>query len=427
MKIQSIRGMNDIALEESYLWRYIESHARQVFESYGFSEIRTPLLESTSLFKRGVGETTDIVEKEMYSFEDRGGDSLSLRPEGTASTVRAVVQHNWVRENPVLKQYYIGPMFRRERPQKGRYRQFFQLGVELFGVEGPMADVEVIHIQHQLFKRLGVEQFELQISSIGCDDCRPAYKDMLIEILTPLKQELCDNCQRRMDTNPLRVLDCKEKKCQAIAAELPSILDHLCGVCEPHFDKVRDGLVALGVPFKVNPKIVRGLDYYNRTAFEFVSLDDSLGTQATISGGGRYDKLVEQLGGNATPAVGFAAGIERLALILEPMKEKLQPRVDVFLIAPDQQGLEKCLPLTGALRSRGIRAEMDLQGKSFKAQLKRANKLKSRYALIVGESEIQNNLAILKNMDEGTQEEILLTKIDEKLKELFPKTSNYRF
>jgi histidyl-tRNA synthetase len=426
MKIQSIRGMNDVGLEDSALWRYIEGHAKRVFDSHGFVELRTPVLEATELFKRGVGESTDVVEKEMYTFEDRNGDSLSLRPEGTASVVRAIIQNSWIRDNPVLKLFYIGPMFRHERPQKGRYRQFYQIGAELFGPEGPTADVEIIAAQHMLFTNLGLENVELRLSSIGCDTCRPSYKKLLVELLTPHKADLCEDCNRRLDSNPLRVLDCKVEKCKAIASEMPAIVDHLCGVCKPHFDSVRDGLVALNIPFVVDPKIVRGLDYYNRTAFEFVCTSDKLGAQATISGGGRYDKLVEDLGGKATPAIGFAAGIERIALLLEEQKEKLKPIVDVFLVNPDQEGHTKCLQICNQLRARGVRAEMDLQAKSFKAQMKRANKLNSQYTLIIGKNEIDNNLVILKDMLEGTQEEILFTHLEEELKKRFPKTKNFK-
>lgn len=426
MKIQSIRGMNDIGIEESPLWRYIEAHAKKVFDSFGFVELRTPVLESTDLFKRGVGENTDVVEKEMYTFDDRNGDSLSLRPEGTASVVRAIIENSWIRDNPVLKLFYIGPMFRHERPQKGRYRQFYQLGAELFGVEGPMADVEIIAAQHMLFKNLGLEGVELRLSSIGCDVCRPPYKKLLIEKLSSRKDELCGDCQRRMDTNPLRVLDCKVEKCKEIASTLPHVVDHLCGDCRPHFDAVRDGLVALDIPFVVDPKIVRGLDYYNRTAFEFVCTSDKLGAQATISGGGRYDGLVDQLGGKATPAVGFAAGIERIALLLEEQKEKLKPLVDLFLVNPDESGKIKCMQICNDLRTRGVRAEMDIQGKSFKAQMKRANKVKARFVLILGQNELDNNLAILKDMNEGTQEEVMLTQLDDELKKRFPKTTNFQ-
>lgn len=427
MKIQSIRGMNDIGIEDSPLWRYIESHAKKVFDSFGFVELRTPVLEATALFKRGVGEDTDVVEKEMYTFEDRNGDSLSLRPEGTASVVRAVNQSSWLRENPVLKLFYIGPMFRHERPQKGRYRQFHQLGAELFGVEGPLADIEVIAAQHNLFKNLGLEGVELRLSSIGCNTCRPPYKALLIKELSSQKEDLCEDCNRRLDSNPLRVLDCKKEKCKAIAAKLPHVVDHLCGECRPHFDAVRDGLVALNIPFIVDPKIVRGLDYYNRTAFEFVCTSDKLGAQATISGGGRYDGLVEQLGGKPTSGVGFAAGIERICILLEEQKENLKPHVDLFLVNPDESGKIKCMQICNELRERGVRAEMDIQGKSFKAQMKRANKVRSRFVLIIGQNEIDNNLVILKDMNEGTQEEILLTQLDTELQTRFPRTTNFQF
>lgn len=426
MKIQSVRGMNDIGIEDSPLWRYIESHAKKVFDAYGFVELRTPVLESTALFKRGVGEATDIVEKEMYTFEDRNGESLSLRPEGTAATVRAVLENSWLRANPVLKLFYIAPMFRHERPQKGRYRQFYQLGVEMFGPAGARADIEVLALQYLLFNNLGLQDVELRLSSVGCETCRPEYKKMLVEILTPQKDHLCEDCQRRLETNPMRILDCKVEGCKKIAKNLPAMVDHLCEICEPHFNEVRDGLVALEIPFKVDPSIVRGLDYYNRTAFEFVCTSEKLGAQATISGGGRYDKLVEDLGGPATPAVGFAAGIERLTILLEEVKDKLKTYVDICFINADEAGKVKTLQLCQMLRSRGIRAEMDLDNKSFKAQMKRANKLEARYVMILGQSEIDNNVAILKKMETGEQEDILLTQIEQELKDRFPKSVNFK-
>lgn len=427
MKLQSIRGMNDIAGSESFLWRYIESKVRKVFESFGYQEIRTPILEPTELFKRGVGDSTDIVEKEMYSFEDRNGESLSLRPEGTASVVRALNQHSLTQDSPVQKLYYIGPMFRHERPQKGRYRQFYQFGAELFGVKEAMADIEILNIQYSLLQALGVSDVSLNLSSLGCSVCRPPYRELLIEAMTEVEGDLCEDCVRRKEKNPLRVFDCKVEKCKKIAKHLPKMLNHLCEDCEEHFNQVRDGLVALKIPFEVNENLVRGLDYYNRTAFEFIYSGDLLGAQATVSAGGRYDSLVSDLGGRDCPAVGFAAGIERLAFLLEDLKSKLEPAVDLYFVLPDREGVTRALQISNQLRSRGVRVEVDLQLKKMKHQMKRANKLRSRYVLILGSEEIKNNLAILKNMSDGTQEEILLTRLEESLLDRFKTTNNYKY
>jgi histidyl-tRNA synthetase len=427
MKIQSVRGMNDIAGEDSFLWRYIESKARKIFEAFGYHEIRTPYLESTSLFARGVGEGTDIVEKEMYTFQDRNGESLTLRPEGTASVVRASIEHNWFRDNPVQKFYYIGPMFRYERPQKGRYRQFYQLGAEQFGVEGFLGDVEIIQMQHQLLQSIGVEKVELHLSSLGCDVCRPAYREKLIKKLENLKSELPVEFHEKMYKNPLRIIDSKDEACIRITPQLPKMVDNLCQACSEHFNGIRDALVALNIHFKVNPNIVRGIDYYNRTVFEFIANDKAMGSQATVSGGGRYDGLVETLGGPKTPAVGFAAGIERLAMMLEDLKPKLQPLVDVYCVIPDKEGLNTSLQIADALRKRHVRVEVDLQMKAMKNQLKRASKLNAKYALIIGGQEIAHNFAILKNMQDQTQEEILLTRLEEDLLKRFKTSSNYKF
>lgn len=427
MKIQSVRGMNDIAGEDSFLWRYIESRARKIFESFGYQEIRTPIIESTALFSRGVGEGTDIVEKEMYTFQDRNGDSLTLRPEGTASVVRASIEHNWFRENPVQKFYYIGPMFRHERPQKGRYRQFYQIGVEQLGVEGFLGDVEVIQMQHQLLSSIGIETAELHLSSLGCNDCRPPYREALIKKLESLKDELPVEYHEKMYKNPLRIFDSKDDACMKITSKLPKMVNSLCETCNEHFNGVRDALVALKIPFKVNSNIVRGIDYYNRTVFEFIANDKAMGSQATVSGGGRYDGLVEMLDGPKTPAIGFAMGIERLAMLLEDLKPKLQPIVDLYCVIPDKAGLNHSLQIADALRKRHVRVEVDLQMKAMKNQLKRANKLNAKYALIIGEQEISNNFAILKNMQDQTQEEILLTRLEEDLLKRFKTSSNYKF
>lgn len=415
MKIQSIRGMNDIGESEIHLWHFVENKIRKLSEAYNFFEVRTPVLESTQLFKRSVGDTSDIVEKEMYTFTDRNGESLSLRPEGTASVARAVIEHNWAFETPGLKMYYLAPMFRHERPQKGRYRQFHQFGTELLGVEAPHADVEVIALAHALFQDLGIHGIELQISSVGCETCRPNYKKLLQDKLAPHKEKLCEDCQRRFDTNPMRVLDCKVKSCKEIAVELPGIVDHLCATCVTHFNGVRDGLIALQIPFRVNPKIVRGLDYYVRTAFEFINNDETLGAQSTVCGGGRYDRLIEQLGGKPTPAVGFGMGLERLTLLLETRKQELIPKVDLYCVVADEAARTRLQQVCFKLRSAGLRVEMDLQPKSMKSQLKRANKLQARYSLILGSQELEKQMALLKDMSQETQIEVPMDTIEKEI------------
>ena len=410
--------MNDIGGQDSYVWRHIESTVKNIFESYGFHEIRTPIVEFTPLFKRSLGETSDAVEKEMYTFEDRSGDSLSLRPEGTASAVRAAIEHNWINESPILKMYYWGPMFRHERPQKGRYRQFYQYGVELLGVEGALADAEVMAIQNDILKAFGVEGVVLHLSSLGCDVCRPPYRQNLVEYFEPHKEELCGDCQRRLDKNPMRILDCKIDAKKDFVQQAPRMMQHLCADCDTHFQQVCTHLKSFSVEFKVDPGIVRGLDYYNRTAFEFIDEAGHLGAQATVGAGGRYDKLVEQLGGPKIPGVGYAAGVERLALLLESKKAALQAKPDLFVVMPDSSGIDIALKTTHSLRKKNFRIECDLQQKSMKSQLKRADKLQSRYVLILGQSELDKNIAILKNMADSQQQEIALAQLSTELEKI---------
>ncbi len=408
MSIKSLRGMNDIGEPEIFLWHHIETIARKLYECTGFHEVRTPLLESTALFKRGVGETTDIVEKEMYTFEDRNGESISLRPEGTASIVRALLEHQWHKTSPVIKIYYFGPMFRHERPQKGRFRQHFQFGLEIFGVAGPLADVEIIATQDQLFKKLNLRQsITLKISSIGDDNCRPAYREKLLSILRPRTAELCPDCQRRLDKNPIRIFDCKVESCQAIAKTLPLMIDHLCADCTTHFEGVKSGLKALSVEFEVDPKVVRGIDYYTRTSFEFVS--SHIGAQGTVCGGGRYDRLVQELGGDAVPGVGCGMGLERIALLLESQSEQFRPKVDVFFVTPDAKGRAKSLELCHNLRASGVRADIDLLERSMKAQMRAADKSGAKYTTILGENELASGEATLKNMADGQQQKIKIS------------------
>jgi histidyl-tRNA synthetase len=408
MKYQSIRGMNDIGEKDIHLWRHVETQVRKLYEDFGFSAVITPELESTALFKRGVGETSDIVEKEMYTFEDKNGDSLTLRPEGTASVVRATIQHNWLYDSPVLKLYYFSPMFRRERPQKGRFRLHYQFGLELFGVSGAEADVEVISMQAALFRKLGIGNLSLEINSIGCKVCRPPFRETLIEKLQGQKDKLCGDCQRRMDKNPLRVFDCKVEGCKEIAATLPTQLDNLCNECVDHFAGVKSGLENLDLVFKVNPNIVRGIDYYNRTCFEFVS--SNLGAQGAVCGGGRYDGLFEDLGGKETPAFGMGMGFERLVMLLESQKEEAQPKPDLSIIHADREGKKFAQKLTYALRQMGLRVDFELGDKSVKAQMKKSNKLGAGFSMVLGSSEVQNMRANLKDMSDGSATDLDLNK-----------------
>ncbi|HEX4922846.1 MAG TPA: histidine--tRNA ligase, partial [Bdellovibrionales bacterium] len=410
-----LRGMRDVAEPEIWLYHHLESTARRLYHASGFKEVRTPLLESTQLFKRGVGETTDIVEKEMYTFEDRNGESISLRPEGTASIVRALLEHNWINLTPVVKIYYMGPMFRHERPQKGRFRQHTQFGLEIFGVEGPDADVEIMATQHFLFQQLGLKDLTLKVTSIGDQTCRPAFREKLLGILKPRAAELCADCQKRLDRNPLRVFDCKNPGCQAIAKTLPTMMDNLCEPCKTHFQGVEQGLKALKIPYEIDPRVVRGIDYYTRTSFEFIT--DRIGAQGTVCGGGRYDLLVKELGGPNVPAVGCGMGEERLGMLVESLTESVTPKVQLYCVLPDPTAKDFVKELVYKLRNEGHWVDFDLQGKSMKSQFKSADRVGAKYALIIGGTEYQKGEALLRNMKDGTQETVPLSKLENVLKE----------
>ena len=412
MKLTSLRGMNDILPPEIHIWHAIETNLHWICSRFGFEEIRTPLLEQTSLFKRGVGEDTDIVEKEMYSFTDKGGENVSLRPEGTASVVRSLVENSWFRANPITKLFYIGPMYRYERPQKGRFRQFHQFGVELLGVSDPNADVEVIALMDMLLQMFKLTNVELHLSSIGCDTCRPPYKTMLIKKLEAIKNQLPPDFVPRIYSNPQRVFDLKDEKAQELVKDFPVLMDHLCEECKTHFDGVKVGLSALKIPYIVNPKIVRGLDYYTKTAFEFLSSD--LGAQSTICGGGRYDKLVEQSGGPPTPAVGFGMGLERLVLILNEKGFKVEHVAEVSVVY-DEAATKEAFVLAHILRGTGFRVDISLQGKNMKNQFKRADKVGSRITLILGAEELKKNTIMFKDMQSHEQKEISVDDISKEL------------
>jgi len=400
-KLQSIRGVHDGLPADVARWQRVENAARQVFSCYGLQEARLPVLEPTDLFVRSIGKETDIVSKEMYRFTDQGGDDLCLRPEGTSGAVRAWLQAGLTRSG-IQRWYYMGPMFRRERPQKGRLRQFQQIGVELFGVPGPIEDVETLAMSWALIEALQISDVQMEINSLGCPACRPAYRQILVDYLEKRKSRLCDTCRTRIETNPMRVLDCKVESCQAQLTDAPEMLSHLCDDCSGHFDGVRQGLDALALPYQINPKIVRGLDYYSRTAFEIVT--DQLGAQGTIIAGGRYDGLIEELGGPATPAVGFALGLERLAMLLPESKLVLP---DVAVIGLGQQAQAHALVAARDMRAAGLSVVHCGSG-SAKSLFKRADREGAGFVVVIGDEELNRNLVSLKNMKDGSQQQMSL-------------------
>lgn len=408
MEIKAIRGFNDILPDEIGKWQFVEDTAREVFEGFGFSEIRIPIIERTELFSRGIGEVTDIVEKEMYTFTDKSGNSLTLRPEATASIARAYIEHQLYTFDPVAKLYCIGPMFRYEKPQKGRYRQFYQIDAEVFGVENPMVDAEIILMLIHFLKKVGLEKLELQINSLGCRACRPRYREELKNFLTKRSFQLCEDCQRRLHTNPLRIFDCKVETCQEAIADAPQVVDYICDECHKHFNKVKEYLGIAGLTFILNPRMVRGLDYYTRTAFEVVSYQ--LGAQNAVTGGGRYDNLFQEIGGLDVPGIGFAIGMERLISLLPKEKEFFR-YPHLFVAALSEEAYREAYQLVNQLHLQGIRTELDYEGKSLKSQMRRANKLKARYVLILGEEELNRGRAVLRNMEDKSQEEIPISDI----------------
>ena len=402
--IQLIRGFKDILPGEVELWQEIERISRELFEDFGFKEIRIPVMERTELFKRSIGVDTDIVEKEMYTFPDRKGDMITLRPEATASIVRAYIQHKLFAKDPVQKFYLLGPMFRRERPQKGRYRQFYQIDAEIFGVASPLVDVQLILILVTLFERLQVPDISAHINTLGCPQCRPAFKSALREMLMSVSDRLCSDCIRRKDRNPLRVLDCKVPACREALKDAPSILDHLCSECQEDFTEVRNSLDKLKVPFVIDKHLVRGLDYYARTTFEIQT--GSLGAQSAVAGGGRYDGLVKELGGPQIPGTGFAIGFDRLAEISGLKTSEFERKPDIFIAALGKRSQSLAFEWICQLGLTGIGAEMDFSDKSLKSQMKRADRLGSSYVLILGDKELAEGAAILRNM--ATKEQVSL-------------------
>jgi histidyl-tRNA synthetase len=417
-QIQAIRGMHDILPAQITPWHHIEDQARAVLDAYGYRELRTPLVEVTELFKRSIGEVTDIVEKEMYSFEDRGGDNVSLRPEGTASCVRAAIEHGLLDQPRRL--WYRGPMFRRERPQRGRYRQFHQIGVEVFGLDGPDIDLEVILLTRRLWQAIGLTGLRLEINSLGDSDERAHYRAALVEYLSAHEDRLDEDSRKRLATNPLRVLDSKNPELAEIIAAAPSLLDHLGEETRAHFDALRAGLDRAGVACEVNPRLVRGLDYYNRTVFEWIT--DDLGAQGTVCAGGRYDGLVAQLGGRPTPAVGFALGMERL---IELVESPAPAEPDVYLVAVGERAGAEAMHLAETLRDRvpGLRLICHCGGGSFKSQFKRADRSGAKVALVLGDDELARGQAGLKPLrGGGEQEQVPINDLAERLKALMNST-----
>ena len=412
--IQLIRGFKDILPGEVELWQKIERIARGLFEDFGFNEIRIPIMERTELFKRSIGEDTDIVEKEMYTFPDRKGELVTLRPEATASICRAYIQHKLYSQDPVQKFYMIGPMFRRERPQKGRYRQFYQIDAEIFGVQSGLVDVQLIFLLVTLCKRLKLQDVGAHINSLGCPKCRPDFKKALTDFLVSVSDKLCPDCIRRRDRNPLRVLDCKVPACREAITGAPSLLDHLCDECRSDFDLVMESLTKLDVPFVIDKQLVRGLDYYTRTAFEIQTT--SLGAQSAVAGGGRYDNLVKELGGPDIPATGFAIGFDRLAELVALNAPEPVQQPDLFIAALGAKSQTLAFDWICQLGLDGIRVEMDLADKSLKSQMKRANRLGAPYVLILGENELEAGEAVLRNMQTKEQTSISLENIVDDIK-----------
>lgn len=407
--IQKLKGTKDILPDEIEVWQYIEEKAKEVVENYGYSEIRVPAIESLDLFERGVGETTDVVQKEMYCFEDKGGRKIALRPEGTAGIVRAYIENGLSSRPSPIKLWYTMPMYRYENVQKGRQREFNQLGAETLGSASYMADVETIEMIVSLCDKLNIKDIELYINSIGCSECRKKYTEALKEYIRPNLDKYCETCKNRFEKNPMRILDCKEKDCKELNKNAPKIIDYLCDECKIHFENVKKLLEAMKIEYKIDSNIVRGLDYYTKTVFEFVSKVDGL----TVFGGGRYDGLVEELGGERTPAVGFAAGMERLIEVLKYNNKELdlKKNIDVFIAYIGENANMYATKLVSNLRKNGVYAEKDIMERSLKAQFKYADKKNAKYIITLGDTEIETNKAILKDMKNGEEKEIELQNI----------------
>lgn len=403
-RYSALKGVQDILPPDIFIWQEVEAVSREIFSLYGFQEIRPPIIESTDLFTRSIGETTDIVEKEMYTFPDKAGRSITLRPEGTASVVRAYVEHHLYNLPPPQKFFYSGPMFRYERPQKGRFRQFYQIGVEAFGTAAPLMDAEIIAMLRVLFERLGLKGVNFEINSIGCEKCRPGYRKALQDFFSGRLQDLCPDCVRRYEYNPLRILDCKVDRCIELRQGAPRVTDFLCDDCRQHFEKVLSAIALLDIPYVINPNMVRGLDYYARTTFEVTS--EHLGSQKAVAAGGRYDRLVEEFGGPRTPAIGFALGMERLAALLKGKKGAEGAFPHVYIAPIGERASSEGFLLADRLRAKGLRVEAGYDGASLRSQLRKADRLSADYVLIVGDDELSSGRAKWKNLKDGSQGEV---------------------
>ncbi|KXG43117.1 histidine--tRNA ligase [Tepidibacillus decaturensis] len=416
MKFHVPRGTADVLPGETELWTYVEQKSKDIYKRYNYKEIKTPIFEHTELFQRGVGETTDIVEKEMYTFKDRGDRSLTLRPEGTASVVRSFVENKLFANPDPTKLYYIGPMFRYERPQSGRTRQFTQIGVEVLGSSDPSIDAEVISMAMRQFEEMGLNELRLEINSVGCSVCRPVYREKLVNHLHGVEDHLCKDCQSRIDRNPMRVLDCKNETCKAVTEDAPTIDQYLCEDCRIHHHKVKEYLDQMGIQYVENPRLVRGLDYYTQTAFEIMS--EGIGAVGTLCGGGRYNRLVAEIGGDDVPGIGYAFSMERITLALKSKEVALDldQGIDVYLVTLGENVQAVSMKILDELREKGISAEKDYLNRKMKAQMKAADRLQAKLVLILGDDELNQNKIVVRNMKTGDQEEVSLSTIVEIVK-----------
>lgn len=405
---KKIKGTEDVLPKDSYRWQFVEDVMRRESKAYGFKEIRTPVFEHTELFQRGVGQTTDVVQKEMYTFDTKGGESVTLRPEGTAGAARAVLEHSLENDGLPIKASYFVSCYRYEKPQAGRLREFHQFGVEEYGTQSPLADAEIICVAQSIFDRLGIKQLRLEINSIGCPTCRAEYHKALREYFGARKEELCDTCNSRLEKNPMRILDCKSPICSKIAEGAPKITDYLCDECREHFEQVQKYLDVAGVEYTVNPTIVRGLDYYTKTVFEFVT--DFIGAQGTVCGGGRYDGLIEELGGKHLPSLGFAMGMERLLMLMDKQGVEIPKpsSCDLYVATMGDKAKEKAFSLIKSVRDCGLIAETDVVGRGLRPQMKYADKIGAKFSLVLGDNEIEQNSAEVKNMTTGEKTTLAL-------------------
>lgn len=410
MKYSALKGIHDIFPPDSFIWQHVENTAKEIFSSYGFQELRAPIIESTEVFIRSIGESSDIVEKEMYTFNDKAGRRITLRPEGTAPVVRCYIENHLYNLPSPQKFFYSGPMFRYERPQAGRFRQFYQIGAEAFGISDPIIDAEILSLLRFFFERIGLKELNFQINSIGCDVCRPDFRKALLDFFSTKLEGLCPDCRRRYEINPLRILDCKVPDCIKLKEGSPVVIKYLCKECTEHFNSFQEYLKLLDIPFNINPNMVRGLDYYTRTTFEVTC--EHLGAQNAVAAGGRYDKLVEEFGGPKTPAIGFAAGMERIISLLKDSGPIEIPAPKIFIASLDIESGKKALSIATDLREKGLWIELGYHGNSLKSQLRRADRISAEYVFIIGEDEIKSGKLKWKKLSDKTQGEIPFTEID---------------